>query len=180
MDYLKELEAYYFPPRPWTNLSLEAIFQNPLELATLSYWIHAAGAENYLEVGVAAGGFMHYAQNVLGLTGYGLDVMTPIMVTPERMFLGDCHSKEAVAWAEERAPYDMVFIDADHSYEAVSLDYKLYKDMASKLIVFHDIAHATLPGPRKLWNEIQEPRKLEIIAPGESLGIGIIFKGGED
>ena len=25
MDYLKELEAYYFPPRPWTNLSLEAI-----------------------------------------------------------------------------------------------------------------------------------------------------------
>jgi hypothetical protein len=119
---------------------------------------------------------MHYFINVLGIECRGLDIGSPTMVDKSLVFIGDCHSGESQEWARKNGPYDMIFIDADHSYEAVSLDYKLYKDMATKMIVFHDIDQNVYIGVRQLWDEI-EGDKLEIWSPGGDLwlGIGILF-----
>jgi hypothetical protein len=178
VDYLKELKRYSFLPRPWTDLFVEAIFQDPCELATLSCWIKMLKVKKYLEIGVASGGLMHYFINVLKLKAYGIDIKEPIMVDKELVYIGGSHASETVEWAEDNGPYDMVFIDADHSYEAVKKDWDLYSHMATKMVVLHDIAHATLPGPSKLFNQISSWSKLKIITPGQSVGIGILFVEG--
>lgn len=40
--------------------------------------------------------------------------------------------------------YDIVFIDGDHSYEAVIKDINLYKPLASGILMFHDTARASV------------------------------------
>jgi hypothetical protein len=174
---MAELAKYdWYTPEEWT-LQLATLQQNPKEVATFSYWIEYMKCKTCLEVGVAGGGLLHYFINVLGMDGYGIDIGVPTMIDQSRMYIGDCHSGEAQNWAKEHGPYDLVFIDADHSYEAVSLDYKLYKDMATKILAFHDINQNIYIGVRQLWDEL-EGDKLEIWAPGGDLwlGIGILFK----
>jgi hypothetical protein len=153
---------------------LKAIYQDLLELVMLSYWVEYLDIKTYLEVGVASGGLMHYFTEVLGLDAFGIDVVGPLMVDGELVYLGDSHAPETVEWAEENAPYGMVLIDADHAHSAVEKDWELYSGMASKMVVLHDIGHSLLPGPRQVWDQVQG-RKLEIITPGQSLGIGILF-----
>ena len=178
MSYMNELLAKYefYPKEAWT-LQLKTLQQAPREVATLSYWIEALSIKSCLEIGCAAGGLLHYFINVLGLEGHGLDSVAPTMIDdPDVMHIGDCHSSEAQAWAKEHGPYDMVFIDADHSYQAVKLDYELYNGMATKMIAFHDIFQDVYLGPRMFWNEL-DGDKLEIWCPNDKnfLGIGILF-----
>lgn len=179
IDYLSRLLSdYNHYPSPYWPLDLQTIMQDVYELATLSYWIEYVEVKNYLEIGVASGGLMHYFTNVMGLKGLGIDVVLQptLMVDSDLVYVGDCHSAEAQDWAKENGPYDMIFIDGDHSYEAVKLDYELYRDMATKMIVFHDIFQDEWLGPRQLWEQV-EGNKLEINS-NRKLGIGILFLDG--
>jgi len=79
---------------------------------------------------------------------------------------------------------DFLFIDGDHSYEGVKLDFEMYGPLVRKggIIAFHDI----VPGPEKhvggvpiFWKEIKSQFKtLEIVKDWNrgKAGIGIIFK----
>jgi len=79
---------------------------------------------------------------------------------------------------------DFLFIDGDHSYEGVKLDYEMYSPLVRKggIIAFHDI----IPGPEKhvggvpiFWSEIKNQFKtLEIVKDWNhgKAGIGVIFK----
>jgi len=180
IDYLEELSKYAHYPvlAPYWLLNLQTIFQDDYELATLSYWIEYMNVKTYLEIGVASGGLMHYFTNILGLKAYGIDIVLQptLMVDSKLIYIGDCHSGEAQKWAKDNGPYDMIFIDGDHSYEAVKLDYELYENMATKMIVFHDIFQDIWLGPRQLWNQI-EGKKLEVNT-NTNLGIGILFVEG--
>jgi len=174
-DYMKELAKYdWYTPAEWT-LELPTLQQLPREVATFSYWIEHEKVKTFLEIGVASGGMMHYFINSLGLKGYGLDIVEPTMVSKDLVHVGDCHSGESQKWAEEHGPYDLVFIDGDHSYEAVKLDWELYRGMATKMVAFHDIFQDIYLGPRYLFDQIGGD-KLEIKCPGNMyLGIGIVF-----
>ena len=48
--------------------------------------------------------------------------------------------------------FDLVFIDGDHSYEAVKSDALKMIDR-SNIQVFHDITNDAVPGVGKFWNE---------------------------
>jgi hypothetical protein len=48
-------------------------------------------------------------------------------------------------------PPDVVFIDADHSYEAARKDFEMWYPIARKLVGFHDIL---IPDITRLWKEI--------------------------
>jgi hypothetical protein len=78
-----------------------------------------------------------------------------------------------------RPTFDAVFIDADHRYEGVLADWRLYGPLGH-LVAFHDIA----PSPEnrrievpRLWNDLKDKAKsLEIVDlehPG--MGIGVLW-----
>jgi hypothetical protein len=51
-------------------------------------------------------------------------------------------------------PYDLVLIDADHSYEACRNDVTLMRDHAN-ILALHDIVDAACPGVREVWRELR-------------------------
>lgn len=55
------------------------------------------------------------------------------------LFEGNSQDQLSIAWAKSRGPFDLVFIDGDHKYDAAETDWKNYRGM-TKIIAFHDIA----------------------------------------
>ncbi|MFA5484716.1 MAG: class I SAM-dependent methyltransferase [Candidatus Pacearchaeota archaeon] len=73
-------------------------------------------------------------------------------------------TKEAIKYFEEnKIKIDYLHIDADHSYEGVSFDYKTYKLFMSKnfIITIHDTG--IYPGVKKLIKELHKERDIEIL-----------------
>jgi predicted O-methyltransferase YrrM len=102
---------------------------------------------------------------------------------------GDSHRPETVARVRElAAPVDLLFIDGDHSYDAVRADYESYAPLVREggLIAFHDILpHPNAPDCRvdAVWAGL-EGRKLEFVdrddlnpVIGQWGGIGVVVAG---
>lgn len=95
--------------------------------------------------------------------------------------LADSQNESTVAWVRRRGPFDLVYIDADHSYEGVKKDFENYGPMA-KLIALDDIV-AVGPGigVNKFWNELKaDPKYIQVSyvhkdATGSAQGIGVVF-----
>lgn len=70
--------------------------------------------------------------------------------------------------------YDIIFIDADHSYESVKKDYKNALKCLNEngILIFHDIQ--TPCGVKKLWNEeLDNSKKIKEFVIYIECGIGI-------
>lgn len=83
----------------------------------------------------------------------------------------------------EKKTYGFIYIDGDHSYSGVKLDYKLFWPRLEKLgiMAFHDVTVKEWGelkdfGVWKLWKEIKNKNKF--IFPLEQSGLGIIQKRG--
>ncbi|MBL8084211.1 MAG: class I SAM-dependent methyltransferase [Candidatus Obscuribacter sp.] len=68
---------------------------------------------------------------------------------------GDSGSERSISTARSLGPFDLIFIDGDHSYEGVKRDIENYSPMLSEFGVFamHDIA-ADWTGVPKAWREL--------------------------
>jgi cephalosporin hydroxylase len=72
---------------------------------------------------------------------------------------------------------DFLFIDGDHSYEAVKSDFENYSKFVRKggIVAFHDIIYSE--GVNRIWNEIKSKGTFyrELIKDSNSLGIGVLY-----
>lgn len=112
----------------------------------------------------------HDAKEHFGKIGLSNLITTYVMTTEE------------FAKKYPQKTYGYIFIDGDHSYEGVSLDYKLFWPRLKKdgLMLFHDIvARGYLNKGRfgvwKFWQELGDKGKITFPFPQES-GLGIIQK----
>jgi predicted O-methyltransferase YrrM len=84
---------------------------------------------------------------------------------------------------EALAPFDWVFIDADHAYGAVASDWNLYQPLCSGVVAFHDILGPSKDHPEievyRLWGEIKAAgyQTQEFIEDRAAPwgGIGVVF-----
>jgi cephalosporin hydroxylase len=98
---------------------------------------------------------------------------------------GSSHDPAVIAAADELGPYEFVFIDADHTYQAVKADWENYRPLvtAGGVVAFHDIVERPGYGVSELWDEIKAEtgaRWMEIgqtVEPGNEsrCGIGVVW-----
>jgi hypothetical protein len=165
--------------RPWVDIAPFAIYQDVEELS--AFLAYVGDLDGYLEIGSASGAMLDFMLNTLKVKAYGIDINPPARAAlKKRMFLGDSSSKEALAWARKRGPFDLIFIDGGRDYEQVKQDYELYAPLARKFIGFHDIVHDTWTGVRRFWEEALTTLpggKQTFVNPSIiGLGIGLIVK----
>lgn len=154
-----------------------AIEQDPIELTLFVDFILHHGVHNYLEVGTSRGGLINFMISYCKLDGYGMNLFEPEW-RKDRVFVGDCTSPEALKFADDHGPFDLVFIDADHKYESVSRDTDLYQPKAKKFVAFHDICGLRdCEGAKRHWEEThQKHTYFEFINLENPVGIGLIVK----
>jgi hypothetical protein len=96
------------------------------------------------------------------------------------MLVGSSRDREIQRAVLEHGPYDVVFIDGDHTYEGAKEDWKFAQTLNPSLIAFHDIAD-TVKHRRegcevdKLWTQIKRTHKTseKIVGCGWG-GIGVV------
>jgi len=88
-----------------------------------------------------------------------------------RMIVGNTHNQETFNKVNDRQ-YDILFIDAGHNYEDVSMDYKMYGELVKSggYIIFHD-SHNPNETCSKFWKELPDNNKLELDYGFAGLGI---------
>ena len=82
----------------------------------------------------------------------------------------DTGSAAALALAQEFGPYDLVFIDADHTFDGVARDYARYAPLAAHqgVIAFHDAL------PRAAYSEVEVHRFVAALGTtviGDEVGV---------
>jgi len=101
-----------------------------------------------------------------------------------RLIIGDSTNPAVIERAQELAPFDLVFIDGNHTEPFVRKDWANYGPMA-RMVAFHDISHVNQPhktkklpiDAMKVWNEIKgDYRHVEIRHSGPFNGIGVLWR----
>lgn len=138
------------------------------------------GCESYLEIGTAEGGsicvlgkgkkqiaYVDYDENhtrsqrmeALGSLG-----------TPYQAFHGNSHDPEIISKITSK--YDVVLIDAGHSYEDAKQDAENYGKLATKFIIFHDVQ---LPAVKRAFDEYTAKFKdVRTFINSTNFGYGIV------
>lgn len=172
----------------------------------LSAFIELMKTENvcsYLEVGACHGDTFHAVMSALPKGSKGVAIDLPEAAWGKKSssraleqavaclrdsgydadaIYGDSASADVRQFAQARGPYDAIFIDADHRYEAVRKDWLTYGPMG-RIIAFHDIdgvgkrsGALTVEVPR-LWREIAgQHSHREIIGGVRGMGIGVVWR----
>jgi len=94
---------------------------------------------------------------------------------------GDSHARDVIDEVHSCGPFDVVFIDGDHTYDGVLRDWENYGHLGG-VVIFHDIREPQLGewmglGVWRLWEELRATHPSEeFLAPGSKMGIGKICK----
>lgn len=100
------------------------------------------------------------------------------------VFKGLTRDASIIDRARALGPYDLVFVDADHSAEAVAADFATYREMVASggMIAFHDIRQSDSRPDLEVWTVWDairaetDSRTVEIHANLEDWGgIGVVF-----
>lgn len=179
--------------------------QNVREITRLYRFVEERRPRTLLEIGTAKGGSLFlFCQAAaddativsidlpLGRNGGGYPAWkAPIyrkFVKPGQrieLLRTSSHLPESRDRARALAPggYDLIMIDADHSYEGVKIDFELYSPLLAPggVIVLHDILQNRFDAEievDRLWNELKPGYEtLEIVDDYDqgNLGIGVVL-----
>jgi hypothetical protein len=91
---------------------------------------------------------------------------------------GDSTSNRVLNIVKGFGLFDLIFIDANHTYEYVKKDFENYIKVLDKgsVIAFHDIDSPDWPGINRFWNELKETGKynqVEFVSKDFKLQYGI-------
>lgn len=152
--------------------------------------------KSYLEVGVFEGITFHTIVSLLPgggpFVGIDLPVDNPESVKvakrvsddllkrqgkTSKLIFGDSKSPEVINQVRALAPYDLVFIDGDHTYDGAYADWLNYGPMG-KMVAFHDVnSEHWSQGCAKVWKDIKDNyRHIEIIGVDQGMGIGVLWR----
>jgi hypothetical protein len=173
MDYYHLIDKYALHHALGGSATDGGMEQNREELNSLCQFIAQKGIKTYLEIGIAKGDLLRFMWDEMGLSTMG--------ITPDKR---ECHKGLNVLYGKSQelrflnvGQFDLIFIDGDHSYEAVKADYEKFK-LLGNYLAFHDmLGLRDCEGVAKLWNEIKNDHPhLEFSNPNKNIasGIGII------
>ncbi len=168
--------------------------QDPQELAWFQDIIRGKGS--MLEIGSATGGNLTECGKALRPRSnlYSIDVAPSrvdlydaIIHQGHETFVcphGSSQNPDSYLWAKGHGPFDVVFIDGDHSYEVCMCDWLNYGPLGT-IVAFHDIAGSDerdCSDVKAVWGAakvraVQKGWKtMELIANPDWMGIGVIIK----
>lgn len=172
--------------------------QNGLELSLFLHFIKELQIENYLEIGVADGGFTRNLCDIINVRNvYQMDMGLEFHINPHfhsyrqnlynyrnsgktRIYRGDSHDKNASKWlSEQRVKFDFIFIDGDHSYSGILQDTHLAMlyIKSNGYIAYHD--HACVADVGKFIEELKQGKLTnlqyvaEFVDPSAPMGISL-------
>lgn len=142
------------------------IEQNQWELDRLMDFIDENHVKSFFEIGMAQGKLNQWMKKY-GLQTYGV---SPNEITGVEYIKGRSQDVFNLVGF-----YDMIFVDGDHSYQAVMDDFRNYIDKC-RFMAFHDICgHRDCMGVFMAWREIKKMYEhIEIVSSVKPAGIGII------
>ncbi len=174
--------------------------QNPYEIADLIFFLKNYELKNkfyfnkFLEIGFSAGitntllnKFFKF-KKIVGIDSFKYGISGDVLISNLRfknlvLLCSDTNDTNTIDNARAMSPYDLIFIDANHTYEGIKNDFKNYSPLIAKkgIIILHDIMNPEWTGVRKLWDEIEKTKKYKmkkIFSNGFPIkyGIGLIIK----
>jgi predicted O-methyltransferase YrrM len=180
------------------------LLQDLSEFNQFLKWIRGWGIRNYLEIGCKYGASVwRIAQQLpqhARIVGVDLphgdasfkDTLPHLQACfatlkakkyDAHLLIGDSTDPGIIEQVRALSPFDLCFIDANHTEPYVRSDWKHYGEMAP-IIAFHDIGWVTPPDYRKMpihvpivWNELKQQFKHAEIkrTPGHN-GIGVLWR----
>ena len=200
LDTLKNLSNIEFGGKRLNDGYKNHITQNPHEITELIFFLKAYEVKNkmkfknFLEIGFYSGftntilnKFFNFEHIVVvdDLSDQidGNNFIANLRFKSLTLVTGNSTHKSTIKKVKNFSSYDLIFIDANHSYKYVKKDFENYCDFLSKkgIIVFHDIINKDWPGVRKVFNEIKKTKKFythEITHHGNKIdyGLGLVIK----
>lgn len=146
---------------------------------------------SYLEIGTAEGSSLYILAHVLTenpvitFVDYGESHTTPqrnevlsalysgLGVTVNQ-YLGNSHQKDCIKGARSHADYDVVLIDAGHTFPDVIADAMAYGCMARKYLLFHDVQLPAVKAAFDWYCTQQGFKKVSTFIRSEQYGFGIV------
>ena len=194
------------------NLRPPSRYQDPAELEWFVRLTQEINVQRYLEIGSRWGDSLYAVMMNRGPTVLNRYSPSPaaividipespeksdsILATLEKIsagnscftahYFGSSRNSDALLMAKSLAPFDLVFIDGDHTYDGVKADWHDYRRLAP-IIAFHDVgapddwmSDGKPNGVGRFWRELkasnQFTRTEEFITPGANMGYGVVWR----
>jgi predicted O-methyltransferase YrrM len=191
--------------KPALKLRPTSRYQDPWELEWFVRMAQRLDVRSYLEIGSRFGDSFYAVMANLrpGAIGVSIDLpespenaarlgatLDELYALKQHCVLQFNNSRHPFArhFAAEFAPYDLILIDGDHTYEGVSEDYWAYSPLG-RAVALHDVAapddwisDGKPNGVQRFWCEMKSKTERtsrtfqEFATPGSNMGYGVVFR----